>query len=37
MVTATLVCRYFNGRKVLAAVFWYSLNNLLDRFGFRGD
>jgi hypothetical protein len=28
---ATLVCRYFNGRQVLAAVFWHSPNNLMGR------
>ncbi|MCP6718809.1 MAG: hypothetical protein KJI71_01075 [Patescibacteria group bacterium] len=26
-----LVCRYFNGRKILTKVLWYSSNNILGR------
>ena len=28
---ASLVCKYFNGRKSLTRVFWYSPNNILGR------
>jgi hypothetical protein len=28
---ASLVCRYFNGRKVLPTVFWHSPNNFMGR------
>jgi len=27
----SLVCKYFNGRKVLHKVYWYSANNLMGR------
>ena len=27
----SLVCKHFNGRKVLTSVFWYSPNNILGR------
>jgi hypothetical protein len=28
---ASLVCRYFDGRKLRVEVFWYSSNNLFGR------
>ena len=28
---ASLVCSYFNGRKILTKVFWYAPNNLFGR------
>lgn len=28
---STLVCRYFNGRKILTSVLWYSPNNFLGK------
>ena len=28
---ASLVCSYFNGRKVLRTVFWYAPNNIMGR------
>ena len=28
---ASLVCRYFNGRRVLSTVFWYAPNNFMGR------
>ncbi|PIZ46778.1 hypothetical protein CO180_03500 [candidate division WWE3 bacterium CG_4_9_14_3_um_filter_41_6] len=28
---SSLACKYFNGRKVLEVVFWYSPNNFLGR------
>ena len=28
---ASLVCTYFNGRKILQTVFWYSPNNFMGR------
>ena len=28
---SSLVCRYFNGRKILVSVFWYSSNNIMGR------
>lgn len=28
---ASLVCSYFNGRKLLKTVFWYSPNNIMGR------
>lgn len=28
---ASLVCNYFNGRKTLTRVFWYSSNNILGK------
>jgi hypothetical protein len=27
----TLVCRYFNGRRILTTVLWYSSNNIMGR------
>jgi len=28
---ASLVCRYFNGRRVLSTVFWHAPNNFMGR------
>lgn len=28
---ASLVCRYFNGRRILSTVFWYAPNNFMGR------
>lgn len=28
---ASLICSYFNGRKVLNTVFWYAPNNIMGR------
>lgn len=28
---ASLVCKYFNGRKLMQKVFWYSPNNFMGR------
>lgn len=28
---ASLICKYFNGRKILTEVFWYSPNNIFGR------
>lgn len=28
---ASLVCRYFNGRRMLLTVFWYAPNNFMGR------
>ncbi len=28
---ASLVCSYFNGRKVLKSVFWYAPNNIMGK------
>lgn len=30
-VQDTLVCRYFNGRKLLNVVYWYAPNNFMGR------
>lgn len=27
----SLVCRYFNGRKILTIAFWYASNNIMGR------
>ena len=28
---STLICKYFNGRKILHSVYWYSPNNVMGR------